>query len=594
MQRLAMLVLLLVSAAPATAFGFCGFYVAGGDAKLFNDATQVVLMRDKRTTVLSMQNNYEGPTEDFAMIVPVPEVLRKERVKTLDKETFDRVDQLSAPRLVEYWERDPCATNLPGFATGGAIGFGGLGLMGSGRGGGGSGYVKIEAEFKVGEYDIVILSTDDATALDGWLKSNKYNIPAGAEPYFRPYVEKGSYFFVAKVAADRVKMVDGKAVLSPLRFHYESDEFSLPIRLGMINSKGKQDLLVYILGYDQRYEVANYPNVTIPTNIEVGPAVRDGFGEFYEALFSRTTEENPKAIVTEYSWAAAKCDPCPGGLLGGTGLQPQVLATLGNDILNLEQGWNQAGWTLTRLHARYGPDDIGEDLVFEKADAISGGREVFGEGRALEKGAQKSANGNNFQGRYIMRHEWEGTVECDKPDHGNWGAPPDAHGMTLVADTVVAELRRQAAAAAGREPTPEELAAPHSAAERKAVGFHLRKRFGTSVAPASAATSGPATAPSANTRGGALGGAPADLATLVREAVPELKIEPKEAPAAVDIPPLPPAASETTPEATPAATPAAKCSVASVPGALGSGGWWAVFGLFVWNRRRRRATVELN
>ena len=49
------------------AAAFCGFYVAGGDASLFNDATQAVLMREGNRTVLSMQNNYDGPPEDFAL-----------------------------------------------------------------------------------------------------------------------------------------------------------------------------------------------------------------------------------------------------------------------------------------------------------------------------------------------------------------------------------------------------------------------------------------------------------------------------------------------------------------------------------------------
>ena len=95
-----------LAAAPAAAF--CGFYVSGADAKLYNNATQVVLLRDGVRTVLSMQNNYQGPPEGFAMVVPVPVVLQKENVKTLPRAVFDRLDQLSAPRLVQYWERDPC------------------------------------------------------------------------------------------------------------------------------------------------------------------------------------------------------------------------------------------------------------------------------------------------------------------------------------------------------------------------------------------------------------------------------------------------------------------------------------------------------
>src|SRR5262245_23947446 len=91
-----------VTAAPP-AHAFCGFYVSGADSRLYNNATQVVLMRDGIRTVLSMQNNYQGPAADFTMVVPVPVVLQKENVKTLDKEIFDRIDQFDAPRLVEYW-----------------------------------------------------------------------------------------------------------------------------------------------------------------------------------------------------------------------------------------------------------------------------------------------------------------------------------------------------------------------------------------------------------------------------------------------------------------------------------------------------------
>src|SRR5437867_2376064 len=98
----------LLAATSLAAHAFCGFYVAGSNQKMFNDATQVVLMRDGTRTVLAMQNDYRGPLEDFAMVVPVPVVLKPEDVKILDKAVFDRLDSLGSPRLVEYWEQDPC------------------------------------------------------------------------------------------------------------------------------------------------------------------------------------------------------------------------------------------------------------------------------------------------------------------------------------------------------------------------------------------------------------------------------------------------------------------------------------------------------
>jgi len=93
---------------PSIANAFCGFYVAPEGEPLYNDATQVVLMRKGTRTVLAMQNNYKGPPEAFAMIVPVPTVLHEGDVKTLPKEVFANVERMGAPRLVEYWEQDPC------------------------------------------------------------------------------------------------------------------------------------------------------------------------------------------------------------------------------------------------------------------------------------------------------------------------------------------------------------------------------------------------------------------------------------------------------------------------------------------------------
>src|ERR1700685_1647808 len=97
---------LAANATPVDAF--CGFYVSGSGGKMFNDATQVVLMRDGTRTVLSMQNDYKGPLEDFAMVIPVPVVLHEKDVKTLPKQVFANVESLGSPRLVEYWEQDPC------------------------------------------------------------------------------------------------------------------------------------------------------------------------------------------------------------------------------------------------------------------------------------------------------------------------------------------------------------------------------------------------------------------------------------------------------------------------------------------------------
>ncbi len=430
----------LALAAPRTASAFCGFYVSGADAKLYNNATQVVLMREGQRTVLSMQNNYQGPPQDFAMVVPVPVVLQKEDVKTLSKAVFDRVDQLAAPRLVEYWEQDPCPVAYPmadmEMARGGAMPASAPTMKSAEARDYG---VKIEAKFEVGEYQVLILSAQDSNGLDAWLRLNRYKIPAGAGEVLRPYVQAGMKFFVAKVDVKKVQFnPQGQAMLSPLRFHYDSDTFALPVRLGLLNAQGKQDLIVHIVARNQRYEVANYRNVAIPTNLEVADATRRNFPGFYAALFDQTMARQPGSVVTEYSWATGSCDPCP-----TPPLDPSELTVLGGDVMPSLGGYPNPGeFVLTRLHARYGAESLGEDLVFRAAQPIVGGREGGGPGKN-EVGAVLSSF-NNFQARYIIRHPWEGPIKCSNPQRGIWGGPPNGGQPPAIAARDLAFVPRNA------------------------------------------------------------------------------------------------------------------------------------------------------
>jgi MYXO-CTERM domain-containing protein len=431
---------------PTRAEAFCGFYVGGADTKLYNNATQVVLMREGTRTVLSMQNNYEGPPSGFAMVVPVPVILQKENVKTLPREVFAKVDQLDAPRLVEYWEQDPCRRDVEDDMERKTLGRAGppAAAMAPAKEKADLG-VTVEAQFSVGEYDIVILSAKDSGGLDTWLRQEKYAIPEGAAPFLKPYVAQGSKFFVAKVDPTKVRFENNMAQLSPLRFHYDSEQFTLPVRLGLMNAKGAQDLIVHILARGQRYEVTNYPNVAIPTNFDVKENVKGDFASFYTALFDETTKRHPGAVVTEYSWDASTCDPCP-----GPALYPQDFMTLGADVLHdappsqqpqatvLGPGGPVApsrpgrrpfpnrfggGFVITRLHARYTKESLGDDLHFRAAAPIVGGREFVQADGKPEQGAH-AAGTNNFQGRYVIRHPWTGPIACKNPVRGVWGGPP--------------------------------------------------------------------------------------------------------------------------------------------------------------------------
>src|SRR5262249_34781269 len=173
-------------------------------------------------------------------------------------------------------------------------------------------------------------SAKDSGGLETWLREEKYNIPQGAAAALAPYIRDKSKFFVAKVDIKKVaRNAQGAVQLSPLRFYFDANELRLPVRLGLLNAGAKQDLIVYVIHPDSRYEVANYPNAFIPTNLEVADGVRANFPAFFAELFDATVEKmNRKVVVTEYAWQTTGCDPCP-----TPPLSTDDLATLGLDIL---------------------------------------------------------------------------------------------------------------------------------------------------------------------------------------------------------------------------------------------------------------------
>jgi hypothetical protein len=461
----------VLGADPLPAGAFCGFFVSGADAKLDNNASQVVLMRRGNHTALTMSNNYKGPPADFAMVVPVPVVLQKGQVKTLRPEVFRSVDTLSAPRLVEYWEQDPCYVPPPPMAMAPSAAFseGGSPSVRGGRSARELG-VTIEARFQEGEYQILILSAKDSGGLDTWLRENHYKIPEGAAAALAPYIREQMKFFVAKVDITKVKRDEhGAVVLSPLRFSYDSSELRLPVRLGLLNAESKQDLLVYILSPDSRYELANYQNAFIPTNVEVSESVKSNFGAFYGELLDETVRKaGGRAVVTEFawdtpilqrpapdmSWASYHCDPCPAPETPPPSLSDWV--TLGDSQIlgalaeakpgvvarnfQLPAGLKEQ-WVLTRLHTRYDKNTLKDDLIFRSGKPMVGGR-ANGDGTNREEGAQGSPDGDNqFQGRYIIRHYWEGAVKCQNPQYGIWTGPPGGGGGAQTAHDLASAPR---------------------------------------------------------------------------------------------------------------------------------------------------------
>lgn len=72
------------------ALAFCGFFVAKADTNLYNSASQVVIYREGDYNVFTMANNFEGDVKDFARIVPIPVIPRRDQVRIGNNESLSK------------------------------------------------------------------------------------------------------------------------------------------------------------------------------------------------------------------------------------------------------------------------------------------------------------------------------------------------------------------------------------------------------------------------------------------------------------------------------------------------------------------------
>ncbi len=390
---LALLLGLSANGRPADAF--CGFYVAKADTKIFNKASQVVLVRQDDKTVITMVNDFRGDPKEFAVVIPVPTLIERGQINIGDKEIVAHLDAYTSPRLVEYFDDGPCQVrmlremareNLPMSsakdrdARADALG------------------VTVQASYTVGEYDIVILSAKEGEGLETYLKENGYRLPKGATEVLGSYIKQHNHFFVAKVNLKEQSKL-GFRYLRPIQVAFDSPKFMLPLRLGTLNADGSQELFVYALTKRGRVEPTNYRSIKLPTNIDLPVYIKTQFKDFYRDMFDQQVKRaDMRAVFTEYAWDMNWCDPCAADPLTHEELRslgvfwlnqtpPEFVPGRGRRAITPPMGGARDVF-VTRMHVRYDAQHFPEDLVL-----------------------QETADRNNFQARYVMRHSWKGNEQ---------------------------------------------------------------------------------------------------------------------------------------------------------------------------------------
>jgi len=478
-----------------------GFLVAKKETTGTVHATHVSIMMREGVNVVSVMPDYEGPLEPFAIVMPVPNDVVADHLKTLKREFVDRLEMLTAPRFMEFWEMDPCdpgpleqewersklAAEGPGFLGGGSVG--GEKKVAKEL------LIDIKPEYKEGEYTISLLEKDKAADLGGFLKEKGYVLTAKAAQAVKPYQDAGMHFVVAEVDPKRIELVGAeRAQLSPIRYWTKSDVTKIPAKLGLVSLDKKQELFVYVMHPTQRFEAKNYPNLVPPTNITVDFVAKERMGELFTAIHDRIQKKDPKSFLVEYAWTTEGCgQPCQNEplllnelmSLGGDVIEEQTVpedqknpeppelteeekkkheeelkALKPNERPKAKKDFEadrkeiarrkgmieRQKYVLSRLHHLYDASNLPDDPEIQPAGPLVGGAYIpKGEKKEISTEV-KPGEKNQLQIRFNFFHEWRGMMKCDKPERWRWGKPPkDYRGLrkTWVAFDLTRKSRTQ-------------------------------------------------------------------------------------------------------------------------------------------------------
>ncbi|MCK5182055.1 MAG: DUF2330 domain-containing protein [Dehalococcoidia bacterium] len=214
---LVVILFLLATATPVLADG--GFFPDSMYRDLYEVAQKAVILYGNSTgnytEHLILSVSFEGDAEDFAWVIPVPNL---PEIAVTDAELF--------------WElSDFTAADVP---RGGGC-----------EGEGAPGDVDVIEEQVVGPYATAILSSTNATALADWLNANGYIFPEDGEEIISEYIEKEWYFVATKINAveEDTGYALAEGAIEPIVLSFASDKIVYPLRITSLSATVPQVLL---------------------------------------------------------------------------------------------------------------------------------------------------------------------------------------------------------------------------------------------------------------------------------------------------------------------------------------------------------------
>ena len=275
----------------------CGGFFCSASQPVNQAAERIIFSKNADQTVTAVvQIQYQGPSEEFAWVLPVPGI---PEVNVSSDLAFARLQQASNPQynfttVVEgrcKRERGSGADS----GTGGAGGDGGIDVLSSGT---------------VGPYDFVVIQPDESHEEVGnvvveWLTSEGYDVvPPGGDPDDIAALLGGYLQGGMNLIAFRLTKGNGTGTIRPIRITYESDQPMIPIRPTAVAANDDMGVMVWILG-ESRAVPVNYKA------LELNQALINWFSggsNYNQVVVAAANEAGGQGFVTERAGPSSDYD----------------------------------------------------------------------------------------------------------------------------------------------------------------------------------------------------------------------------------------------------------------------------------------------
>jgi hypothetical protein len=236
------------------------------------------------TITAVIQIMYEGPSDDFAWVLPVPGT---PKVAVSSDAAFRELRRLTDPVFRVQFTSLDCGTrsatlgNSPGFADAGTNG----------------GPVTVRASGAIGPYDYRVIEvtpgvSDPAKVGLDWLSDNGFDVGDLAPEVLRPYLEDGLNLLAFKLTKD-----SDSGSIRPVMITYDAELASIPIRPTAVAAEADMGVLVFLLS-DARAVPQNYKALVL------NETLIDWFNPMnnYGSVVSRAADEaQGQGFVTEFA-----------------------------------------------------------------------------------------------------------------------------------------------------------------------------------------------------------------------------------------------------------------------------------------------------